>query len=148
VTVNIQDTVGTADVPDRSTFTRWAMAALESAADVEVTVRIVDEDEMTALNRDYRGRNQPTNVLSFQFDDPPGVRTNILGDIVVCAPVVMREAAAQQKSAEAYWAHMVVHGVLHLRGFDHENDRDAAVMEATEIRVLDRLGFPSPYNDD
>lgn len=146
--VNIQDAVGSADVPDRNAFTRWVRAALETGAKVELTVRIVDEDEMTALNRDYRGRNRPTNVLTFPFDDPPGVHTNILGDIVVCAPVVAGEAVAQQKSTEAHWAHMVVHGVLHLRGFDHENDRDATVMEATEIRVLERLGFSSPYLDN
>lgn len=117
------------------------MAALAGAgAGGEVTVRIVGAAESRALNRRYRGKDRPTNVLSFPYGEP-----GVLGDLVVCAPVVNREAREQGKSPAAHWAHMVVHGVLHLRGFDHIRAPDAKVMETRERAILARLSFPDPY---
>jgi probable rRNA maturation factor len=106
----------------------------------EVTLRIVGPAESRALNRRYRKKDKPTNVLSFPYDDP-----GLLGDIVICAAVVNREAREQGKRREAHWAHMVVHGVLHLLGFDHIRPADAKVMERRERAILARLSFPDPY---
>ena len=108
-------------------------------------MRIVDEAESQQLNFDYREKDKPTNVLSFPFQCPPGIELPLLGDLVICAQVVAREAAEQQKTVTAHWAHMVVHGCLHLLGFDHINDEDAAEMEAEEIQILQELGFANPY---
>lgn len=116
----------------------------------EVSVRVVDEDEMSALNRSYRGKNQPTNVLAFPaaLDTLPGLPAEdaqFLGDLVICAPVVLREATEQGKPVASHWAHMLVHGLLHLLGHDHESDAEAERMEALEIRVLDHCGIENPY---
>jgi len=110
-------------------------------------VRIVDEPEMRELNARYRHKDYPTNVLSFPAELPPGVDVPLLGDIVICAPVVNREATEQHKAPRAHWAHMLVHGTLHLLGHDHERERDAAVMEALERRILAGLKFPDPYQE-
>ena len=116
---------------------------------LELSIRIVTSDEITELNHSYRHKNNPTNVLSFPFELPPGMPVdelpNILGDIAICAEVVAREADQQHKSITAHWAHMVVHGTLHLLGYDHQNDTDAAQMEALEIHILQQLDFPNPY---
>ena len=120
----------------------WARTALAGQAG-EITVRIVGERESRALNREYRGKDKPTNVLSFPYEEP-----GALGDLVLCAPVVNREAKEQGKTAAAHWAHMVVHGVLHLRGFDHIRAGDAKVMEDRERAILARLSFPDPYRTD
>jgi probable rRNA maturation factor len=134
-------------LPSRSSFARWARAALVGVRrrSVAVSVRVVGHRESAALNSRFRGKTGPTNVLSFPFENPPGTRSNLLGDIVICADVVQREARAQGKDERAHWAHMLVHGIMHLRGYDHEKSRDAAVMEAKEIRILRGLGFPNPY---
>jgi probable rRNA maturation factor len=133
-------------VPDEADLKRWARTALGSGNDTaELAIRIVDEAESAALNGKYRHKQGPTNVLSFPFQPLPGVDTGHLGDIVICAPVVMREALLQRKSPEAHWAHMVVHGVLHLLGHDHQDRRHAAAMEALEVRLLHELGYPNPY---
>ena len=108
---------------------------------------IVDEAEITALNRAYRGKDGPTNVLSFPSELPVEVGSPLLGDIIICAPVVARECVLQNKAPEAHWAHLVIHGVLHLLGFDHQTEGEAARMEATEIRLLDELGFSDPYRE-
>jgi len=108
-------------------------------------VRIVDEAEITALNRQYRGKDGATNVLSFPFEAMAGVETGQLGDVVICAPVVAAEAVTQGKSLQAHWAHIVMHGVLHLLGYDHHRDAEAQEMEALETRLLASLGFPDPY---
>lgn len=127
----------------------WASAALrDESTSVELSLRIVDEQESAALNQQYRGKAGATNVLSFPFDAVTPEPLPILGDIVICAPVVNREAIEQDKSAEAHWAHMCVHGVLHLLGYDHVGDHDAEVMEALEISILQELGFSSPYADE
>ncbi|MEJ2327702.1 MAG: rRNA maturation RNase YbeY [Chromatiaceae bacterium] len=124
---------------------RWVRAALGAADDRELNIRIVNEPEMAELNSRYRHKEGPTNVLSFPFESPPGVNSAILGDIVICAPVVRREAGEQGKALAAHWAHMVVHGIMHLRGYDHENEADAERMEAAETEILTGLGFPAPY---
>ncbi len=124
----------------------WVECALEGRHPAaELAVRIVDEAEITALNRRYRGKDGATNVLSFPFDAMPGVETEQLGDVVICAPVVAAEAVTQGKSLQAHWAHIVIHGVLHLLGFDHHLDDEAQQMEALEIRLLASLGLPDPY---
>jgi probable rRNA maturation factor len=137
----------TADgLPEPDAVRRWVDCALEGRRPAaELAVRIVDEAEITALNRRYRGKDGATNVLSFPFDAMPGVETEQLGDIVVCAPVVAAEAVTQRKSPEAHWAHIVIHGVLHLLGHDHHREEAAQEMEALEIRLLASLGFPDPY---
>lgn len=135
------------DLPRRAAIARWARAALVGyrRARAEVCVRIVDEPEGARLNRRYRGRRRATNVLSFPFEDPPGLRSSILGDIVICAPVVAREARMQGKPPRAHWAHMLVHAIMHLRGYDHETPKQAMIMQSMECRALKRLGFSDPY---
>ncbi|QJD30157.1 rRNA maturation RNase YbeY [Methylococcus geothermalis] len=137
-----QATVST--VPDESEFRIWAAAAAERR-DAEVVIRIVDADESARLNSTYRGKTGPTNVLSFPFTVPAGVPNALLGDLVICAPVVEREAREQGKAPKAHWAHMVVHGMLHLQGYDHIEDADAEVMENREIMILRGLGIENPY---
>lgn len=124
----------------------WVRAALAHAGrDGEVSVRVVDETEMAELNQRFRHKPGPTNVLAFPFEPAPGVDAALLGDVVVCAPVLEREAAAQGKTPEAHWAHLLVHGTLHLLGFDHQEAAEAREMEATERRILAGLGFADPY---
>ena len=135
----VQSKVAAADVPSRAALRRCAQAALER--DAQVTLRIVDGREGRALNRRYRHRDYATNVLTFVYDD--GV--SLAGDIVLCAPVVAREARAQRKTHKAHYAHLVIHGMLHLQGYDHERDDEAARMEAREIRLLRELGYDDPY---
>ncbi len=130
--------------PPKALLCRWVIAALEGKS-AEVSLAIVDEAQITALNQRFRQQEGPTNVLSFPFAAPPGVPLAFLGDVVICAPVVAREAVAQGKSEIAHFAHMVVHGVLHLRGFDHQTPEQAEVMEACEREILARLGFQDPY---
>ena len=124
----------------RHSVTRWIRHALES--DAEITVRIVDADEGQALNRDYRHKDYATNVLTFDYTQAPVVTA----DLVLCAPVIAREAKAQRKTLQAHYAHLLVHGTLHAQGWDHEtSEADALAMEAREIEVMDGLGFKSPY---
>ncbi len=149
VHVDIQ-TVCSEPVPEEDDLRGWICAALVNrtpGATAEVCLRLVSEAEMAALNRDYRGKSGPTNVLSFPAGLPPELALPLLGDIVICAPVVAREAAEQGKPLAAHWAHMAVHGSLHLLGFDHIEEADAATMEALETTVLAQLGFPCPYPD-
>ncbi|MBS0289225.1 MAG: rRNA maturation RNase YbeY [Proteobacteria bacterium] len=114
----------------------------------EVVVRIVDEVEMINLNSQFRKKQKSTNVLSFPSQIPSPLKGNMLGDIVICAPVVIKEAHLQNKNLCAHWAHMVVHGVLHLLGYDHEHDIEANIMESHEIKILNSLGFTDPYRVD
>lgn len=111
----------------------------------EMTIRLVDNEEMSALNMRFRNKNGPTNVLSFPAQLPEGLDLPILGDIIICAPLVELEAQQQQKSLKLHWAHLTVHGILHLLGYDHQNDEDATVMETLEINVLNQLGYENPY---
>jgi len=140
-------------LPGIEDIQHWANAAVKQAKpaenDLQVTVRIVDEAEITQLNKDYRHKEGPTNVLSFPFESPPGMPgeecESLLGDVVVCAAVVAQEAVVQHKPTEAHWAHMLVHGILHLLGYDHQTDSEAQEMETLEVDVLAGLGYPNPY---
>ena len=133
-------------VPSVTQLEAWAIAALSGAeGSPEITLRIVDEAESAELNLTYRHIAGPTNVLSFPFEAPAPLESSLLGDVVICAPVVEMQAREQNKTSEAHWAHMVVHGTLHLLGYDHLNDDDAARMESEERRLLATLGFPDPY---
>jgi probable rRNA maturation factor len=126
-------------VPTRAQFRRWAGAALQR--DVQIALRVVDAQEGQALNRDFRGKDYATNVLTFVYDDTEPLS----GDIVICAPVVAREAQEQGKALLAHYAHMTLHAVLHLQGYDHESEGDAAEMEALETALMAKLGYPAPY---
>ena len=134
-------------LPAAASVRRWAEAALAGQRRrIELAVRYVDSDEGRALNRDYRGKDYATNVLSFPVELPPGVRSPLLGDLVICAPVVALEALGQDKPLTHHHAHLVVHGVLHLLGMDHErSEAEAEAMEARERTILGRLGIPDPY---
>ena len=134
-------------VPSEQQFGQWITAALQKAYPrLEQTIRIVGETESRELNNRYRGKDNATNVLAFPGDNEL-LDYDCLGDLVICAPVVVAEAAAQGKPVEAHWAHLVVHGMLHLQGFDHQSDDDTRQMEALEIKILHSLGVANPYND-
>lgn len=158
--VTVQFATARSGVPHASSLVQWANLAFAAAArnktsHLPLTIRIVGAAESRYLNRTYRGKDKPTNVLS--FPGTPAVRglrttgdgqrqaTAELGDLAICAPVVAREAREQGKHPRAHWAHMVVHGVLHLLGYDHENDRDAEVMESREVKILSQFGYANPY---
>lgn len=146
ITLDLQLASTATDLPSTEQFQQWLDAAiLPFQAEAEVTIRLVDNAESQQLNLTYRGKDYPTNVLSFPFQCPPGVELPLLGDLVICAPVVAKEAAEQNKPLHAHWAHMVIHGSLHLLGFDHINDDDAEQMEAEEITILQQLGITNPY---
>jgi len=133
-------------LPTAEQIEQWATAAVQPQSDeVEMTVRIVDEAESHALNLNYRGKDRPTNVLSFPFECPDEVELPLLGDLVICRQVVEREAQEQDKPLMAHWAHMVVHGSLHLLGYDHIEDDEAEEMESLETQIMTGLGFVDPY---
>lgn len=138
------------DVPDLPTMQQWANAACECAENVIASVQIVSRDEMQGLNRDYRGKNKPTNVLSFPMQtpdevDPGGINIGLLGDIALCAEVIRVEAHEQGKNLQSHWAHMLVHAMLHLQGYDHVTEQDAQRMENLETEILHKLGIDDPY---
>ena len=133
-------------LPTAEQIEQWATAAVQPQSDeVEMTVRIVDEAESHALNLNYRGKDRPTNVLSFPFECPDEVELPLLGDLVICRQVVEREAQEQDKPLMAHWAHMVVHGSLHLLGYDHIEDDEAEEMESLETQIMTGQGFADPY---
>jgi probable rRNA maturation factor len=139
------------DLPTQEQLAQWATAALKTRTEheePELTIRIVDEAESQELNSEYRGKDKPTNVLSFPFEAPAHVPIPLLGDLIVCKQVVEREAIEQGKTLTAHWAHMVVHGCLHLLGYDHIEDEEAEEMEGIERIVMAELGFEDPYKDD
>jgi len=135
------------DIPDLELFQQWAQATLshENALDKILTIRIVDPPESQVLNTQFRHKNKPTNVLSFPYESTGHGDDNYLGDIAICASVVKQEANEQQKPLIAHWAHMSIHGILHLLGYDHQKKAEAAEMEALEIALLNKLGFENPY---
>lgn len=136
-------------IPDASLIRKWAKTVLKTHynTSTELTIRIVNHDEMSELNKTYRHKQGPTNVLSFPFSVPEEIdlENDILGDIVICAEVVNQEAQEQHKTPTAHWAHMIVHGVYHLLGYDHETDQEAEEMESLEIKTMQALGFANPY---
>lgn len=144
LSLSVQYAIDAEGLPTRAQVRRWVSAALEKYA--EITVRFVDAEEGRELNRDYRGKDYATNVLSFVYEAEP-----VQGDLVICAPVVAREAQArgkdqQGKALEAHYAHLVVHGTLHLQGYDHEDEAEAQAMEARESAIVTRLKYPDPYS--
>jgi probable rRNA maturation factor len=137
--VSIQFASSGHHLPSKSQFRKWAKAALR--VDTEVTIRIVDAQEALELNSTYRGKDYATNVLTFPLTETP----HLMGDIVICAPVVEAEAKAQNKPLEVHYAHLTVHGILHLHGYDHETTEQAELMESLEISILTKLGYANPY---
>ncbi|OAT24349.1 rRNA maturation RNase YbeY [Proteus myxofaciens] len=136
----------TQGLPTKAQFMQWLEAVLPQFQPVsEVTIRIVDEAESHELNLTYRGKDKPTNVLSFPFEAPPEVELPLLGDLIICRQVVEKEAAEQDKTVEEHWAHMVIHGCLHLLGYDHIEDDEAEEMEGLETEILQKLGYEDPY---
>ncbi len=136
-------------LPSHEDFAAWANAALtDHKPDAELTIRLVDDAESQSLNAEYRGKDKPTNVLSFPFEAPPGVELPLIGDLVISPNVVAKEAIEQDKDFQHHFAHMVVHGCLHLLGFDHINDDDAEVMESLEKQILAGMDIADPYRDD
>lgn len=134
--------------PNKFQFQQWAQTALISPTNAsEVTIRIVNATESARLNETYRHKNGPTNVLSFNYSNVPGEPTALLGDLVICAELVQQEAETEKKLLLAHWAHLTVHGMLHLQGYDHVETTSAAQMEQLEIKILKKLGFANPYHD-
>ena len=153
--LDLQWAIEEQSIPTLEQCQKWVHLALQeprSFEPVEMTIRIVSEDESQTLNYEYRGKNKPTNVLSFEFEQPPGLvdlgeELPYLGDLVICADLVAKEAKEQNKSLESHWAHMIVHGTLHLQGYDHIDEDDAEEMEALEIEIMQSLGYENPYQE-
>ena len=148
ISIDIQRADTSEEIPSNVSINRWVKSALGNNDDpVELSIRVVAEQESAELNLRYRGKSGATNVLSFPFSAVTPEPLPILGDLVVCAPIVTLEAQQQHKALEAHWAHMIIHGVLHLLGHDHENDHDAQTMEILETEILLGLNYPAPYTE-
>jgi len=144
--LDVQNVSKSSYVPSQELFQKWFDTVLQnSTEDSEIVIRVVDESEMIQFNEQYRHQKGVTNILSFPFDIPEGVDSDLLGDLLVCAPVVEYEAQQQSKRLEHHWAHMIIHGILHLLGYDHINDEDAEEMEALEIQLLKKIKINNPY---
>jgi probable rRNA maturation factor len=145
--VDIQMASASEEAPDPQSIERWVGAAIGNQREsTELSVRIVDAEEGQALNEQFRSSTGATNVLSFPFENESPEPLPLIGDIVICAPVVAKEAREQNKALNAHWAHMMIHGVLHLLGYDHQNENDANLMESLETEIMQGLGFPPPYS--
>ncbi len=146
--LEIQNESQSSLIPEKKLFKYWLDAVLKNDnQDSEIVIRIVDEDEMIQFNQRYRDKKGATNILSFPFEVPDGVESQLLGDLLVCAPVVEREAWQQNKKLEQHWAHLIIHGILHLLGYNHIDDVDAEEMEALEINILSTIGINNPYQE-
>jgi len=151
--VDLQLACDADEVPSVEQFQVWVDCALDeimsddanSKESFELTIRLVDKQESQLLNNQYRGQDKPTNVLSFPFEVPEGVELNLLGDLVICVDIMKTEAVSQNKALFDHWAHLVIHGCLHLVGFDHINENDAMIMESLEIKILAKLAINNPY---
>jgi len=146
IDVDIQCATVFRPLPGDHDFKLWVTAALQELEAAELSLRLVDEAESRELNSRYRGKDAPTNVLSFPAGLPPDIDIPLLGDIVICTPLVHEEAVAQNKPVQAHWAHLVIHGVLHLLGHDHIDELQASEMEAIEVDLLSTLGYANPYD--
>ena len=147
--IEIQTVHQASNLPDEQQIQGWVDAALQNhPSDTEIVVRIVDEQESAELNLQYRHKSGPTNILSFPVELPEGIELDLLGDLVICAPVLEKEALEQQKVLADHWAHIIIHGVLHLLGYDHIEDDEAEVMESKEISILNTLKIANPYQQD
>ena len=145
--IDVQYAIDDADLPDHEQFTLWVNAALQDVDTAsELSLRIVDETEGARLNEEWRKKSGPTNVLSFPAELAEEIRPRFLGDIVICAPIIAREASEQGKPLHSHWSHMVIHGTLHLLGYDHIEGRQAEIMESLEIDILNKLDINNPYN--
>ncbi|RPA38745.1 rRNA maturation RNase YbeY [Shewanella vesiculosa] len=146
--LDLQIAVNNLNLPTQAEFETWVRTAVgQTMPEVELTIRIVEVAESQLLNLTYRGKDKPTNVLSFPFEAPPEVKLPLLGDLVICAHVVEQEAIEQNKPLNAHWAHMVIHGCLHLLGYDHIIDQEADEMESLETQLVEGLGFTNPYKE-
>jgi probable rRNA maturation factor len=150
--IEIQNVSTCTAIPKRQQIRQWISSALATSSidtpNAAITIRIVDKPESAELNKLYRKKTGPTNVLSFPFDSSNIIDdNNLLGDLVICAPLLIEEAQTQNKTIEAHWAHLIIHGTLHLLGYDHQNDEEATVMETKEITILAQLGYTNPYLD-
>jgi len=145
IELEVQRATSSRPLPDDRAFELWAATALQGQDESVLTIRIVDRDESRQLNSRFRGRDAATNVLSFPAELPEAVDLPLLGDIVLCAPLIAEEARSQGKPAESHWAHLTIHGVLHLLGYDHQEAAQAEAMEELEIKLLGSLGIPNPY---
>lgn len=155
VTIDLMNASGESNLPAPGDFRHWSETALAAVIaddhpglpdDQELSIRVVDESESAQLNGQYRHKDGPTNILSFPVTGIPGTGINLLGDLAICAPLVRREALEQGKTEQAHWAHLTVHGVLHLSGYDHMEPAEAQRMESLEVRIMDTLGYPDPYH--
>ena len=146
--LEIQNESQSSLIPEKKLFKYWLNAVLKNDnQDSEIVIRIVDEDEMIQFNQRYRDKKGATNILSFPFEVPDGVESQLLGDLLVCAPVVEQEARQQHKKLEQHWAHLIIHGILHLLGYNHIDDIEAEEMEALEINILSTIGINNPYQE-
>jgi len=147
--IEIQTIYQANNLPDEQQIQFWVDVALQDyPSDTEIVVRIVDEQESAELNQQYRHKTGPTNILSFPVELPEGIELDLLGDLVICAPVIEKEALEQQKNLSNHWAHIIIHGVLHLLGYDHLEDDEAELMESKEIAILNTLTIANPYQQD
>ena len=145
VNLDVEYEVEDGYLPSPDDLQVWADLALQKEITAQLSIRIVNEAESQALNKQYRGKDKPTNVLSFPLDMPEDIGIYMLGDLVICAPVVESEALEQHKAIKEHWAHMVIHGMLHLQGYDHIENNEAEEMEGLEIQLLEQLGYSNPY---
>ncbi len=157
VTIDLVNASSENKLPQEQDFQHWTEAALKAIAtegsqpvsdSSELSIKLVGEAESASLNKNFRQKDGPTNILSFPYAEIHGSNIELLGDIAICAPLVKKEAAEQNKKEEAHWAHLTIHGVLHLNGFDHEHPGEAEAMESLEIRILDSMGFANPYETE
>lgn len=147
--LDIQIATQAGDYPSEQQFQQWVDTVLsDQSQDSEIVIRLVDESESAELNQQYRHKFGPTNILSFPFEAPEGVELDLLGDLVICAPLISKEAAEQHKLPFHHWAHITIHGVLHLLGYDHIDENEAEEMEALEIKLLNMLNIPNPYQEE